>query len=370
MPAEPPVWRETLRWAALTAAFIGPGTVTVAARAGSDVGLLLLWAVLAAILGCIVVQYAAACITRATGKTLPDLLDQLPGGRWTARGITASILFGCAAFQSGNLIGAAMGLSIVSSIPVSYLVLPVGGIAYLVLVAGNRLLFRWILGAFVLSMSLFFLGLAGFILSKSTFPDPAPSAEGLYLALALFGTTIVPYNLFLGSELARSAGSKALLPALALSVGTGGFITAGILICGTTLSGVFSFPAFADALEAYVPGFGAMALGTGLFAAGFSSALTAPFAAGLLAGSRNQDRQLVTGLVMVAGLVGASFGGAPAVVIVSAQTANALVLPLALAALAYFLWRFLPAQRLLLALTGGMSVIFLILGLRFVATLF
>ena len=58
---------DLLFWAVIAAAFVGPGTVTTAARAGSDFGLALAWALLFSTVACLVLQEAAARITVVTG---------------------------------------------------------------------------------------------------------------------------------------------------------------------------------------------------------------------------------------------------------------------------------------------------------------
>ena len=70
-----------LFWSVISAAFIGPGTVTTCAMAGSRFGLDLLWALTFSTLGTILLQEAAARVTIASGLSLGELLTQTYGPR-------------------------------------------------------------------------------------------------------------------------------------------------------------------------------------------------------------------------------------------------------------------------------------------------
>jgi len=59
-----------LLWSVIAAAFIGPGTITTAARAGSDFRFALAWALLFSIIACLILQEASGRITVLTGKEL------------------------------------------------------------------------------------------------------------------------------------------------------------------------------------------------------------------------------------------------------------------------------------------------------------
>ncbi|MCB0548279.1 MAG: divalent metal cation transporter, partial [Phaeodactylibacter sp.] len=59
-----------LFWSIISAAFIGPGTVTTAAKAGASFQLQLIWALAFSIFATIILQEAAARITLASGKNL------------------------------------------------------------------------------------------------------------------------------------------------------------------------------------------------------------------------------------------------------------------------------------------------------------
>ena len=68
------------------------------------------------------------------------------------------------------------------------------------------------------------------------------------LVLGLIGTTVVPYNLFLGSGIARGQKLGDMRFGLSIAVVLGGLISMGGLVVGTAVDGPFVFAALADAL--------------------------------------------------------------------------------------------------------------------------
>ncbi|MEO0628548.1 MAG: divalent metal cation transporter, partial [Bacteroidota bacterium] len=100
--------------------------------------------------------------------------------------------------------------------------------------------------------------------------------------IALLGTTIVPYNFFIAAGLGRGKKLSDIRLGLGVSFGLGACITLGILLTGGLLSEAFSdFQALSTVLESKLGIIGPWMLGIGLFAAGLSSAITAPLALAL-----------------------------------------------------------------------------------------
>ena len=120
--------------------------------------------------------------------------------------IVLAIGVGNAAYQSGNF-GAAIGLTTFFPERFASIILFLSAIAA-ILILSNR--YRWLersLVALVVLMAVLFLGLA-FILLPNLLALPAErltpdSVRTTPLVLALIGTTIVPYNLFLHATAAR-----------------------------------------------------------------------------------------------------------------------------------------------------------------------
>jgi Mn2+/Fe2+ NRAMP family transporter len=364
---------DILFWSVIAAAFIGPGTVTTAARAGSDFGFALAWALVFSTVACLMLQEATGRVTVLTGRELGEALsDRFRGSRlfaWTPTLLAAGIVLGCAAYQAGNILGAVAGLRLVVGLPTGWLTVLVGGAAAALLATGST---RWIargLGALVAVMGLAFL-----ITAVRLGPDleallagllvPRMPAGSSVLVLGLVGTTVVPYNLFLGSALARGSRLTDMRWGLAVAVVGGGVISLGVLVVGSALGGGLEYERLAAVLGERLGGGAELALAVGLFAAGFTSAITAPLAAALaaralLGGARDpawRERSARFRLVWLGVLLfGLGFGLAgvrPIPVIILAQAFNGLVLPFAAA----FLWLTMN-DRALLGERGANTVV-------------
>ena len=98
----------------ITAAFIGPGTITLCVLAGVQNGFSLLWAMVLSILITIIIQNSTARISFTTRKGLAEsalrqtsnsLLKFLLGAL-----LIGAIFIGNAAYEAGNLTGALLGI--------------------------------------------------------------------------------------------------------------------------------------------------------------------------------------------------------------------------------------------------------------------
>ncbi|HHM23872.1 MAG TPA: divalent metal cation transporter [Bacteroidetes bacterium] len=279
-----------LFWSVISAAFIGPGTVTTAASSGAHFGFTLLWALLFSTIACLVLQEASARLTVVSGKNLGQtILWRFPSGfaRLASAGLVlGAIWLGCAAYEAGNILGGVAGAQLGTGIPTPWLTLLIALIAGLLLFFGSTRTVASLLGTVVAMMGVAFLVTAvllrppvGRLISGLLIPRiPAGSA---LLVIGLIGTTVVPYNLFLGSGIARGQELKELRFGLTVAILLGGIISMGVLVVGTALTDTFSFSALADALAARLGAWARPFFAFGLFAAGFSSAITAPLAAAI-----------------------------------------------------------------------------------------
>ena len=338
-----------LLWSILAAAFIGPGTVTTAASAGSRFGPALLWALTFSTLACLVLQEASARLTLASGRDLGQALRRRFAGGW--RGVAVlllvlgAIVVGCAAYQAGNILGGVAGAALALEAPRELLTLATGLAAGLLLWFNRARTLAHLLAGLVAVMGVAFLATA--LLLR---PDPLALARGAFLpslppgstilALGLVGTTVVPYNLFLGSGLARGQALGEMRFGLAVAVGLGGLISAGVLVVGTAVEGEFSFAALAAVLGQRLGGWAGGLLAAGLFCAGLSSAVTAPLAAAVTArslfgggdgGAWREDSwpyRAVWMAVLATGLLFGLSGVRPIPAIIVAQALNGVLLPL------------------------------------------
>ncbi|MEM7219838.1 MAG: Nramp family divalent metal transporter [Pseudomonadota bacterium] len=343
--------------ALVAAAFIGPGTVTVCTLAGANYGYALLWALVFATIATIVFQEMAGRLGTISRLGLGEALASLLGRsafRWPLFAIILVALYaGNAAYQAGNLSGAALGVEAMLGDATDLTAPTVGGLSLLAGLAlwyGSYRQVEKLLIGLVAFMACAFVG--SFVASD---PDLAAIGRGLVVptlpagslltVVALIGTTVVPYNLFLHASAAKARwrGAEDLAAARTdsmLSIGLGGLVS--ILIVSTASAGLFARGLRADsAVDMAVqlePLFGSASrylLGAGLLAAGFSSALTAPMATAFAVTEIFPARRLPAATLfriisLSVLLIGAGFalsGVKPISIIVAAQFANGLLLP-------------------------------------------
>ena len=341
-----------LLWSAIAAAFIGPGTVTAAASAGADAGTALLWAVVFSGIATFTLQEFAGRLSVATGDDLATILRRrYPTGFAriaTLILIGGAILLGCAAYEAGNILGGAAGAMLALPWSKEAVTLILAAIAAALLLSGSPQGVARTMAIFVALMGAGFLAvaislappLASLVAGLVPTPGFGDDSVALLGVLALVGTTVVPYNLFLGAALARGQGLNEMRFGLAVAVGLGLLITAGILVVGTSLTGEFSFDALGDVLAIELGGWARTGFGIGLLAAGVSSAVTAPLAAALTArglfGAPDDARWQASGwrfrsVWLVILIIGVGFGLAdirPTPAILTAQAFNGVLLPL------------------------------------------
>ncbi|MCC5878568.1 MAG: Nramp family divalent metal transporter [Idiomarina sp.] len=369
----------------VAAAFIGPGTVVTASMAGAQFGYGLLWALLFAIIATTILQEMAARVGVVTGAGLGESLRQVVSQPLLKVGfimlVVAAVVVGNSAFQGGNLTGAGMGADglwadarwvefsrqTLGINPWSFII---GGIAIVVLWGGYYQRIEKILIGLVVLMSLAFL--TTFALSR---PDMLAILRGLFVpripdgggltTMALIGTTVVPYALFLHaasaarrwpaystlegnqSQLSMAQQDQQTTRSLSearadirTSIPLGGLVTLAIL--STAAAAFFNQPGTitgaADLARSLQPVFGTSAtylMAGGLLAAGVSSAITAPLASayaltGVLGWStdmRGWPFRLTWLTIIVIGMIISSLGIQPVTLIVFAQVANGILLP-------------------------------------------
>lgn len=354
----------------VSAAFIGPGTVTACTLAGANFGFALLWALLFATLTTIILQSFAVRIALVTRLGLAEaMLTTIASPLFRALAallLISALVLGNAAYEAGNMSGAALGLEAINGGSLAFGTAPV--IITIALFASAMLVFskpKWIeniLILLVLLMSAAFL--LTFILIR---PDlgallqgfvPRIPDGGLMTAIALIGTTIVPYNLFLHAASVRERWDAEQLPEAQLdnsiSIGIGGLVSMTIL--ATAAASLFgsgeTIENAVDMAQQLTPLFGSLAtvtLGAGLFAAGLTSAITAPLATGYIvqeifktSGSR-RPFQIGALVVIATGTFASLIGYRPVELIFIAQIANGLLLPI----VAIFLIRLANNKQLL-----------------------
>jgi Mn2+/Fe2+ NRAMP family transporter len=336
----------------IAAAFIGPGTVTACILAGVGFGYALLWAMVLSIVATIVLQGMAARLGIVTQQGLADVIKQELRTKWLRFAVVgvilAAIVIGNAAYEAGNLGGAVLGMQALLGSKYS-LVYPyiIGSIAFVLLYLGSYKVLEKVFVALVLVMSFSFIltalltGPAVLDVLKGLFIPNIPQ-DSILTIIALVGTTVVPYNLFLHASLVSEKwktikGLPAARRDTVVAVVLGGFVSICIIVSASAItnSEVSNVMDMAQALE---PLYGASAryfMGAGLFAAGITSAITAPLAAayvanscfGWRAGLKDIRFRFVWMLILGLGLFFLSFNIKPIEIIKFAQIANGILLP-------------------------------------------
>jgi manganese transport protein len=333
-----------LFWSVISAAFIGPGTVTTAAAAGASFGIDLIWVLVLSMIACIVLQVNVTRLTIINQKTLGELLLQyFTKIRFVPLALGISIVFGCIAYQVGNLLGATLGLSMVLHLDQRWMLLAIVLLAGLMLWFGSVKLVVKLLGAIVALMGAIFIMIAftvdyqfSEIIMSSIIPKTPVGSE--LIVMGLIGTTIVPYNLFLGSGLSKGQELSTSTFGLIFAITIGGIISIAILLVGTFVSEPFGFGNLAETLSDKLGNWAIILLGVGLFSAGFTSSMTAPIAAVFTIQSvfpnahglktrTSASYRLVWMLVMGAGFIFGFLNIKPIPAIILAQAVNGVILP-------------------------------------------
>jgi NRAMP (natural resistance-associated macrophage protein)-like metal ion transporter len=347
----------------VTAAFIGPGTITTCSLAGAKFEFALLWGILFSVVATIILQEMSARLGIVSRKGLGEALRSQMSNPFirivSTVLVISAIVIGNAAYQTGNLLGASMGIEAITGID-KYTIsgvdfniwsILIGSVAFVILIKGSYKLLERFLVVLVLVMSFVFLTTAIFV-----FPDFGKILQGLVIpsmppksaltVVALIGTTVVPYNLFLHASAVQERWKNSSdLPKARkdtiVSIIVGGIISMAIVVASAATiygSGIIINSAgdMALQLQPLLGSWAKIFMSVGLFAAGISSSITAPLAAayamsGILGWGRNMKSirfRAVWATIILIGIVLSGIGLKPVQAIQFAQAANGLLLPL------------------------------------------
>lgn len=346
--------------ALVAAAFIGPGTVTTCTMSGASYGYTMLWALLFATIATIIFQEMAARIGIVTqeglGENIRDRISN-PGLKWFAIIIVIIAIFvGNIAYETGNITGGILGVqAIIPDLSIWPIVVGMAVIAGVLMWIGSYSVIEKVLTGIVIFMGVVFLITAiasspdwGAVVAGMFIPTiPQEGSAGILTVVGLIGTTIVPYNLFLHASSAAERWrdpdqiGDARFDAV-LSIGLGGVISMAILVCAAaniygTGATVSNGADMAAALSPILGDWATWMIALGLLAAGFSSAMTAPLSAayavngvlGWKATLKDLKFKAIWIIVLLAGCVMAiALGASPTELILVAQAANAILLPI------------------------------------------
>ncbi len=347
----------------VTAAFIGPGTITTCTLTGASFGYALLWGLLFSVFATIILQEMTARLGIIGRLGLGEALRQQfknPITKAVAVILVLSAIFiGNAAYETGNILGASLGLEEMTKYSgiefnngfVLKIWGPIIGIlAFLLLILGNYKYLERALIALVLIMSVSFIATMIIIgpdlpqLLKGVFIPKLPPGSTLML-IGLIGTTVVPYNLFLHASTVQEKWKdkkdlKVARVDLALSVILGGMISMSIVITSAvaffgTNTEIRGAADLATQLKPFLGDWAGIFMSIGLFAAGISSAITAPLAAayatsGILGWKtelKSKRFKAVWMTILSIGIVFSAMGFSPIKAIMFAQVTNGILLP-------------------------------------------
>ena len=343
----------------VAAAFIGPGTVTLCTLAGVNFCFNLLWAMLLSIIATIILQEMAARLGIISQKGLSEVIrEELKNpilNQFITILILSAIVVGNASYEAGNISGGILGLETIfgefkynfGDLSINFMSIIIGVIAFVLLYIGNYKFLEKALVTLVLLMSFSFV-----ITAVVTSPNILQILKGMFVPrfpdkslltiIGLIGTTVVPYNLFLHASLVKERWHKKEDLIFAkkdtfISILLGGLVSMSIIVSAASISSTNILNA-ADLAKGLAPLYGDFAkyfLALGLFAAGITSAITAPLAAAYVAkgclgfkgGLQSKSFRFVWIIILFLGVLFSSIGIKPIEIIKFAQVANGILLP-------------------------------------------
>lgn len=347
----------------IVGSFLGPGTVTTATRTGASFGYALLWTVVFSVIATIALQEMSARLGIITQKGLAehitDIFEAQPVMRMIAiLFVGGAITLGGIAYMSGDLLGTSLGISNLTGIPTNFVAPAIGVIILILLNVGTVKWLEKILGFLVATMVTVFV-----ITMVVVKPDMGEMLAGLVPivpegalmnCVALIGTTIVPYNLFIHCTNAKNRWNKPEDLVLSrwdtyFSIIIGGIITAAVMITAATVMRGMTVNSAADMAIQLEPTLGPFAnifMSVGLFAAGFSSAVITPLGVSYVLGGllgwkldKSDKRFFYTNIgILLLGIFGSATGFNPLTIIIMAQALNGIFLPVVVVFLVYVTW--------------------------------
>ncbi|MCU1598561.1 MAG: divalent metal cation transporter [Glaciihabitans sp.] len=336
-------------------AYVDPGNVAANLSGGARYGYLLVWVLVVSNLMAALIQYQSAKLGLITGRSLPELLgDRLGTGSRRAFWVQAELI--AAATDLAEVVGGAIALQLLFSVPLVLGGLIVGGVSMLLLAAqsrfGQRSFERVIVGLLAIIAIGFLVGL--FVHA----PDGVGVLGGLIprfqgtgsivLAASMLGATVMPHAIYVHSALVRdrhgkpaeAANTRLLLRItrwdVVIALGLAGIINIGmLLLAAVNLRGVGTntiqgaHAAIADALGPVV----AVIFAIGLLASGLASTSVGSYAgATIMSGLLRRRiplfvRRVVT---LIPALLVLGLGADPTAALVISQVLLSFGIPFAL----------------------------------------
>ncbi|AMM22001.1 divalent metal cation transporter [Frondihabitans sp. PAMC 28766] len=342
-------------------AYLDPGNVASNMTAGALFGYLLVWVVIAGNATAWLIQYLSAKLGIATGASLPEMLGRRILSPWARRAFWLQAEIVAMATDIAEVIGGAIALDLLFSIPLLAGGLITGVISLLLLllqVRGRAQVFERVVTGMVVVIAVGFC--AGLVASP---PSWAAAGQGLVphfegsksvlLAVSILGATIMPHAIYAHSALARdrfeglTVGQRTLMRATKIDV-TVALVVAGtvnvaiLLVAAGTLRGVSGTDTLEGAYAALLLHLGplvATLFAVGLLASGLASTSVGAYAGSeIMHGLLNVRvpilyRRMVT---LIPALLLLGFGVDPTLALVLSQVVLSFGVPFALVPLVRF----------------------------------
>jgi manganese transport protein len=285
----------------VTVGFIDPGNWVTNVAAGSLFGYKLLWVVTLSTIILIIVQHNAAHLGIVTGLCLSEAASKF-FRPWLRILMLGSAMAACVATALAELLGAAIGLNMLTGLP-----LAIGAIlsalfsAYMLFSKNYRRLEKWIMGFIsLIGLSFVFeLYLADVSWSRTLagWVIPIVPSGSILIIMGVLGAVVMPHNIFLHSEVIQSRqwnlqGADTIQKQLKYEffdtltgMGAGWAINSAMIIMAAAVFHahgikVSELPQVAMTLEPIFGRMSALVFALGLLFAGLSSSVTAAMAGG------------------------------------------------------------------------------------------
>ena len=192
----------------VTIAFIDPGNWVTNVAAGSQYGYKLLWVATLATIILIVVQHNAAHLGIVTGLCLSEAASKF-FKPWLRVLMLGSAMLACISTALAELLGAAIGINMLSGMPIPLAALVSACFAGYMLMSKNyRRLENWIMGfvgliglSFLLELSL--ADVSWYESLRCSFIPVVPVGS-MTIIMGVLGAVVMPHTIFLHSEVIQS----------------------------------------------------------------------------------------------------------------------------------------------------------------------
>src|SRR6476659_9699576 len=345
-------------------AYVDPGNFATNMAGGAKFGYLLLWVVLVANLMAMLIQSMSAKLGIATGMNLPEVCRERFSRRVTfGLWIQAELI--AMATDIAEFVGAAIGVNLLTGLPLFPAALLVGVAAFVILGLQSRGFrkFEAVVAAFVgviviaFGFQVFKASPSGSGIAHGLFVPGFESTESVLLAVGILGATCMPHVIYLHSALtqrrivgvtpeARKKIFRFELVDVVIAMTIAGLINMSMLI---TAAAVFhsrglddvgdDLSAVYDGLDTYLGTGAAVMFGVALLASGLSSSSVGTMAGqvvmqGFIA--RRIPLMLRRAVTMAPALLSVAIGVNPSKALVLSQVVLSFGIPFALIPLVLF----------------------------------